>query len=383
VFQIFVGIFKIIISFWGRLTLADHLPLQRIDYLELYVGNAKQFAYYLCKGFGFQVVAYSGLETGCRDKTSYVVEQGDCRMVLTSPLGPESPIAGFVKEHGDGVKEIAFTVENAAKAYEAATSHGAIPVQEVQEYKDEFGVVKKSIIGTYGDTVHSFIERDGYSGPFLPGYVALEAPFSGKSKGLVAMDHVVGNVELGKMEEWVNYYEKALGFEQFIHFTDDDISTEYSSLMSKVMQSGLGRIKFPINEPASGKRKSQIQEYLDFYRGPGVQHIALKTNDILKTVEELKKEGVEFLQAPEAYYAELWDRIGTISEDVKQIQDLNILVDRDEEGYLLQIFTKPLLDRPTVFIEIIQRKGSRGFGNGNFKALFEAIEKEQERRGNL
>ena len=361
----------------------DHLPLQGIDYVELYVGNAKQFAYYLSRAFGFQVTAYAGMETGIRDKASYVLEQGDCRLVLTAGLGPESPITDFVKLHGDGVKEIAFAVDDAAAAYRAAVNRGAQSVHDVLEYRDEHGSVRKSAIGTYGDTVHSFVERERYDGPFLPGYKAVNNRFGGVDKGLLAIDHMVGNVELGRMEEWVRYYEQVLGFEQFKHFTDSDITTEYSALMSKVMQNGGGKIKFPINEPATGKRKSQIQEYLDFYRTPGVQHIAIKTDDILSTVTDLTAAGVEFLNAPDTYYEDLWTRVGAIDEDVKRIQDLNILVDRDEEGYLLQIFTKPLMDRPTLFLEIIQRKGSRGFGNGNFKALFEAIEKEQEKRGNL
>lgn len=363
--------------------MTDHLPLLGIDYMELYVGNAKQFAYYLSRGYGFRVVAYAGMETGVRDRVSYVLEQGDIRMVVTGALSADHPISEFVKFHGDGVKEIAFLVDDAAASYQAAVSHGAIPVSDVQTFEDENGSVRKSVVGTYGDTVHAFVHREGYTGPFWPGYRAMDNIFGGESKGLLAVDHTVGNVELGKMEYWVNYYEKALGFEQFVHFSDDDISTEYSALMSKVMQNGGGKIKFPINEPAVGKKKSQIQEYLDFYGGPGVQHIALKTNNIIKTVTEMQNAGVEFLSAPDSYYDELWDRIGAIDEDTKRLQELNILVDRDEEGYLLQIFTKPLMDRPTVFIEVIQRKGSRGFGNGNFKALFEAIEKEQERRGNL
>lgn len=361
----------------------DHLPLQGIDYVELYVGNAKQYAYYLTHAYGFQVIAFAGMETGVRDRASYVLEQGDCRLVVTAALSPDHPISDFVKLHGDGVKEIAFTVDDAALSYANATARGAIPVHDVQVLEDVHGVVKKSAIGTYGDTVHAFIERDAYEGVFLPGYQPIENPFPGEDKGLLAIDHIVGNVELGKMEEWVHYYEKALGFEQFIHFSDEDISTEYSALMSKVMQNGGGKIKFPINEPAVGKRKSQIQEYLDFYRTPGVQHIAIKTDDIIDTVSRMKACGAEFLHAPDSYYEDLWNRVGPIDEDTKRIQDLNILVDRDEEGYLLQIFTKPLQDRPTLFFEVIQRKGSRGFGNGNFKALFEAIEKEQAKRGNL
>lgn len=368
---------------WGKIGMADHLPLQGIDYVEMYVGNAKQFAYFLSKAYGFQVVAYAGMETGVRDKASYVLEQGDCRLVVTGALASDHPVAEFVKKHGDGVKVIAFTVDDATASYRESTSRGGIPVQDVQEFTDAHGTVRMSMVATYGETVHAFIEREAYNGPFLPGYQAMSNPFDGVSKGLLAIDHIVGNVELGKMDEWVSYYEKALGFEQFIHFSDDDINTEYSALMSKVMQNGGGKIKFPINEPAEGKRKSQIQEYLDFFGCPGVQHIALKTNDILKTVSDLQAVGVEFLSAPESYYEDLWNRIGAIDEDVKRIQDMNILVDRDEEGYLLQIFTKPLMDRPTLFFEIIQRKGSRGFGNGNFKALFEAIEREQEKRGNL
>jgi len=363
--------------------MTDHLPLQGIDYLEFWVGNAKQFSYYLSQGFGFRVTAYAGMETGLRDRTSYVLEQGDCRFVVTSALTPEHEITEFTKLHGDGVKEIAFLVDDAEASYEAAVRRGAKVVHGLQVLQDTHGTVKKSAIYTYGDTVHSFVERDAYDGPFLPGYKAMDNVFSAVDKGILTIDHVVGNVELGKMEEWVHFYEHVLGFQQFIHFSDDDINTEYSALMSKVMQNGGGKIKFPINEPAEGKRKSQIQEYLDFYKTPGVQHIALKTDDIVQTVTQLAQMGVQFLNAPDAYYNELWERIGPIDEDVKRIQELNILVDRDEEGYLLQIFTKPLLDRPTVFIELIQRKGSRGFGNGNFKALFEAIEAEQALRGNL
>jgi len=351
--------------------------------LEFYVGNAKQYAYFLSQAYGFEIVAFSGLETGVRDKVSYVLQQGNCRFVITGALGSDSPIAEWVKLHGDGIKEIAFIVDDATASYKESVSHGAIPIQDVVELTDEHGLVRKSVIGTYGDTVHAFIERDAYNGIFMPGYEPSPNLFGGVSMGLLAVDHVVGNVELGKMDEWVRYYEKALGFEQFIHFSDSDISTEYSALMSKVMQNGGGKIKFPINEPAEGKRKSQIQEFLEFYNGPGVQHVAIITKDILKTVDKLKAAGVEFLAAPKSYYQELWNRIGAIDEDIKRIEELNILVDRDEEGYLLQIFTKPIQDRPTVFFEIIQRKGSRGFGNGNFKALFEALETEQERRGNL
>jgi len=364
--------------------MTNYLPLQGIDYVEFYVGNAKQFAYYLCQGYGFRATAYAGLETGVRDKVSYVVEQGDIRFVVSAGLGPESPIVESVRMHGDGVKDIAFLVDDAGKSYRDAVAHGAVGVADVTEVSDANGTVRCAVIGTYGETVHSFIERRDYSGAFLPGYRPVDtSPFAGVAKGFLGIDHCVGNVELGKMDYWVRYYEQALGFEQFIHFSDDDINTEYSALMSKVMQNGGGKIKFPINEPAAGKKKSQIQEYLDYYRCPGVQHVALKTNNIIETVTALQARGIEFLEAPDAYYEELWNRIGDIDENVKEIEKLNILVDCDEEGYLLQIFSKPLMDRPTFFIEIIQRKGSRGFGNGNFKALFEAIEKEQERRGNL
>lgn len=361
----------------------DFFPIKKVDYIELYVGNAKQAMHYFGKGYGFKPIAYSGLETKNREFTSYVLKQKGIRLVVSSSLSAEHPIADFVRLHGDGVKDIALEVDNVENAYNEAVSRGAIAIQEPTEYADEHGVWKKAIVGTYGDTVHSLIERHAYSGPFAPGYVEYSSPFETEETGLLGVDHIVGNVELNKMEEWVNYYEKAFGFTQMIHFDDDDISTEYSALMSKVMQGGDGRIKFPINEPAEGKRKSQIQEFLDFYNTPGVQHIAVTTSNIIKTVAELKKNGVEFLSVPPSYYADLRERVGEIAEEVKDLEALDILVDRDEEGYLLQIFTKPVVDRPTLFFEIIQRKGSRGFGAGNFKALFEAIEREQEKRGNL
>ena len=356
-------------------------PVKNIHHIELYTGNAKQAAFYYAKAFGFKITAYKGLETGCRDRVSYVLEQGAIRLVLTGSLSDNTEIAQFVKKHGEGAKDISLLVKELDKTYYEAIERGGIAIKEPWIEEDENGKVKKAVIGTYGDTVHTIIEPIDYRGPFLPGFEAYEDFYQSASTGLVGVDHVVGNVE--DMEEWTNYYEKVFGFSVLKHFDDDDISTEYSALMSKVMTSGTGRIKFPINEPAEGKRKSQIEEYLDFYKGAGVQHIALLTNDIISTVAKLKENGVEFLTTPNTYYEELASRVGEIDEDVKKIQDLNILVDRDDEGYLLQIFTKPLVDRPTLFIEIIQRKGALGFGDGNFKALFESIEREQERRGNI
>jgi len=358
----------------------DFFAIRDVDYLEIYTGNAKQAAYFFCLSFGFRLVAYSGLETGNRDHVSYVLEQGKIRLVVSGAYGPDHPIAEFVKQHGDGVKDIALLVDDVESAFSEAVSRGGIPVKEPHELQDEHGVIKKAVIGTYGDTVHTLIERHQYHGLFAPGFAAPECDIPHHDAGLVAIDHVVGNVE--RMEEWVAYYENVMGFKQMIHFDDKDISTEYSALMSKVMHNG-GRIKFPINEPAQGKRKSQIQEYLEFYRGAGVQHVALLTNDIVKTVETLRRHGVVFLSTPDAYYDTLIERVGNIDESIEDLRRLNILVDRDDEGYLLQIFTQPIVDRPTLFIEIIQRKGARGFGEGNFKALFEAIEREQERRGNL
>jgi len=359
----------------------DFLPILDLDYLEFYAGNAKQTAYFFCRFFGFKPVAYSGLETGNREKTSYLLQQGNVRFLISGAYYPDHEIAAFVKKHGDGVKDIAMEVEDVERAFTEAVSRGAIVIREPYVEKDEHGELKKAVIGTYGDTVHTLVERKNYKGLFAPGFVASELPIPHESTGILGVDHVVGNVE--SMEEWVSYYEKVMGFKQLIHFDDKDISTEYSALMSKVMQNGTGRIKFPINEPAEGRRKSQIQEYLEFYHGAGVQHVALLTEDIVDTVEALRANGVEFLDTPDTYYEELTDRVGTIDEAVEDLRRLRILVDRDDEGYLLQIFTKPLVDRPTLFFEIIQRKGSRGFGEGNFKALFESIEREQARRGNL
>lgn len=356
-------------------------PVDNIHHVELYVGNAKQAAYYYSKAFGFQIIAYRGLETGCRDRVSYVLSQGAIRFVITGSLEDKTDVAEFVKLHGEGAKDIALKVSNVEKAYKGAVERGAIAIREPWVESDEGGTIKKAVIGTYGDTIHTLVETIDYKGVFLPGYQPYDFQIPSLSTGLVGIDHIVGNVEI--MDEWTTYYEKVFGFNVLKHFDDEDISTEYSALMSKVMTNGTGRIKFPINEPAEGKRKSQIQEYLDFYNGPGVQHLALLTNDIIATVKSLKENGVEFLDTPATYYEELTNRVGNIDEDIKKLQELSILVDRDDEGYLLQIFTKPIVDRPTLFIEIIQRKGALGFGDGNFKALFESIEREQERRGNI
>ena len=362
----------------------DHMPIEAVDHVELWVGNARQAAFYYQQAFGFRVAAYAGLETGSRDHTSYVLEQGEIRLVLTGALGPESEIAEFVHAHGDGAKRIALRVPDAAAAYREATARGADGIMAPHTEEDPDGRVVLSSIRLYGDVVMSFVERSGYSGAFLPGFQRVDnAAGKHAGVGIAAIDHIVGNVELGRMNEWVAWFEKVLGFEQLQHFTDEAISTEYSALMSKVMQNGSGKVKFPINEPAPGKRKSQIEEYLDFNRAPGVQHMALITGDIIGTVDHLRQRGVEFLTVPATYYEDLWQRVGEIREDVKEIERLNIMVDRDDEGYLLQIFTKPVQDRPTVFYEVIQRRGSRGFGEGNFKALFEAIEREQDKRGNL
>ncbi|HEU5437740.1 MAG TPA: 4-hydroxyphenylpyruvate dioxygenase [Ktedonobacterales bacterium] len=365
----------------------DFMPIKNWDHVELYVGNAKQAAHYYSQTFGFQPVAYAGLETGMRDRASYVLQQGKIRFVLTSGLSPESEIANFAWRHGDGVRDIALEVPNAAHAYHEALKRGARSAYEPIVSEDEHGRVTRAGIFTYGDTVHSFVERNDYHGPFLPGFRAVEAPAPQRERdaGLRAVDHCVGNVDLGAMEQWVGFYENVLGFTQMRHFTDADISTEYSALMSKVMEGGNGKIKFPINEPAASQKKgrSQIQEYLDYFGGPGVQHVAMITGDILKTVGKLKAQGVEFLSTPTSYYEELEGRVGTIDEPIAELAKLGILVDRDDDGYLLQIFTKNAEDRPTLFFEIIQRKGARGFGDGNFKALFEAIEREQALRGNL
>ncbi|MGE5703017.1 MAG: 4-hydroxyphenylpyruvate dioxygenase [Clostridia bacterium] len=359
----------------------DFFPIQDWDYVEFYVGNAKQAMHYFTKAFGFEAFAYSGLETGSRDKVSYVLKQNHITFVISGSLVPDGPIAEFVKKHGDGVKDIALRVDDCEQAFREAVARGAIPVMEPTEYSDEHGTVKKAAISTYGDNIHSFIERKQYNGVFFPGFQPYQSPIKTESTGLIGIDHMVGNVEV--MDEWVSYYEKVMGFTAVQNFSEDDISTEYSALMSKVMQSGTGRIKFPINEPAEGRRKSQIQEFLDFYRGPGVQHIALLTNDIVATVAKLRENGIDFLHVPDTYYEDLKERVGTIDEDIETLRGLRVLVDRDDEGYLLQLFSKPIVDRPTLFFEIIQRKGARGFGNGNFKALFESLEREQELRGNL
>ncbi|TVY10967.1 4-hydroxyphenylpyruvate dioxygenase [Paenibacillus cremeus] len=359
---------------------ADFFPVTDIEFIELYVGNAKQAAHFLSQGFGFRPIAYAGLETGETGKASYVLEQNRARIVVSGALAPDHPIAEFVKKHGDGVKDIALRVDDVEKSYNEAVSRGGVAIMEPREVTDSNGTVKMAAIGTYGDTIHTLIDRSGYKGLFLPKYEPCELQIPHQAVGLIGFDHVVGNVE--RMEEWVRYYEQVMGFKQMIHFDDEDISTEYSALMSKVMTSG-GRIKFPINEPAQGKRKSQIQEYLDFNQGAGVQHIAILTNDIISTVTQLQENGIDFLSTPDSYYEMLTERIGTIDEDLAKLRELNILVDRDDEGYLLQIFTKPIVDRPTLFMEIIQRKGAVGFGEGNFKALFESIEREQARRGNL
>lgn len=361
----------------------DTFPINGTDYIEFYVGNAKQSTTFYRAAFGFQLVGYRGPETGVRDRASYLLEQGKIRLVLTSPLGPDGFLAEHVRRHGDGVRDLAFWVDDARDAWAKAVERGASSVQEPTVVSDAHGEVVIAAISTYGDTIHSLIERRHYTGLFLPGFVAATSEFAPEPVGLLHVDHCVGNVELGRMNHWVSFYERVLGFHNLLTFDDKDISTEYSALMSKVMSNGNGRIKFPINEPASGKKKSQIEEYLDFYGGPGVQHIAVATDDIIETVRALRARGVEFLRTPTAYYDELQERVGTIDEPVDELARLGILVDRDDEGYLLQIFTKPVQDRPTLFFEIIQRKGAKGFGKGNFKALFESIEREQELRGNL
>jgi len=361
----------------------DFLPLKGTDYVELYVGNAKQAAFYYEMAFGFKTVAYAGPETGLKNKVSYVLQQGKIRLVLTGDLKGNTEIAEHVQRHGDGVKVLALWVDDARKSFDETVKRGAVPVHEPRVLKDEYGEVVTASIRTYGDTVHTFVERSRYDGPFLPGYEPYESLTFKGDVGLQYIDHCVGNVELGEMNEWVKFYEDVLGFRLLITFDDEDISTEYSALMSKVVSNGNGYVKFPINEPADGKRKSQIEEYIEFYNGAGVQHLAVATNDIVETVSRLRANGVEFLEVPDTYYEDLTERVGIIREDLKEVRDLNILVDRDEEGYLLQIFTKPVTDRPTMFFEIIQRRGATSFGKGNFKALFEAIEREQARRGNL
>ena len=361
----------------------DFLPINGTDYVELYVGNAKQAAHYYKTAFGFQSLAYAGLETGIRDKVSYVLVQDKIKLVLTTPLNSKSEINEHIRKHGDAVKVIALWVDDARKSFKETVNRGAKVCFEPIVEKDEFGEVIKSAIHTYGETIHIFIERKNYMGIFLPGFVSWKSDYNPAPTGLKFIDHMVGNVELGGMNQWAEFYAKTMGFANLVTFDDKDISTQYTALMSKVMTNGNGRIKFPINEPAAGLKKSQIEEYLDFHEGPGVQHIAVATDNIIHTVTEMKKRGVEFLYVPSDYYDTVGDRVGMIDEDLKVLKGLGILVDRDEEGYLLQIFTKPVEDRPTLFFEIIQRKGAKYFGKGNFKALFESIEAEQERRGTL
>jgi 4-hydroxyphenylpyruvate dioxygenase len=364
-------------------TTEDAFPINGTDYVEFYVGNAKQSAIYYQSAFGFELKAYKGPETGCKEYVSYMLQQDKIRIVLTSSLYEDSPIARHVAKHGDGVKTLALWVDDAEKAYYTAIERGAESDQRPVVLEDSFGKVTLSGIKTYGDTVHTFVDRSSYSGPFLPGYIAKESIRKVEPVGLMFIDHCVGNVELGQMNRWVKFYQDVMGFKLLITFDDKDISTKYTALMSKVVSNGNGYVKFPINEPASGLKKSQIEEYVEFYKGAGVQHIAVATDDILYTVRKLRENGVEFLYVPEVYYEDVMDRVGEIEENLEDLKAMNILIDRDEEGYLLQIFTRPIQDRPTVFFEIIQRKGATSFGKGNFKALFEAIEREQELRGNL
>jgi 4-hydroxyphenylpyruvate dioxygenase len=364
-------------------TATDTFPINGTDYIELYVGNAKQASHYYRTAFGFTLVGYQGPETGIRDRASYLLEQDKVRLILTTPIRPSGEIADHIYRHGDGVKDIAFWVDDAREAFRLAVERGAVPAREPSVLTDDAGEVVIAAIKTYGDTIHSLVERRNYRGLFMPGYKALETNYHPPSVGLRYVDHCVGNVELGAMNKWVAYYASVLGFFNLWSADDKMISTEYSALMSKVMSNGNGRIKFPLNEPAEGRKKSQIDEYLEFYGGPGVQHIAIATDDIVTTVRALRDRGVEFLHVPSTYYDSVIDRVGKIDEDLAPLRDLGILVDRDDEGYLLQIFTKPVEDRPTLFFEIIQRKGAKSFGAGNFKALFEAIEREQAARGNL
>ncbi len=361
----------------------DTFPINGTDFIEFYVGNAKQTALYYQHCYGFRLIAYKGPETGSKDVVSYVLQQGKIRFVITSALRPDHEILRHVAKHGDGVKVLALWVDNAEEAWQKAVERGAESAFEPYKVEDQDGYVKMAAIKTYGETIHTLVERSNYNGTFLPGYVPKSSPVQVKSLGFKHVDHCVGNVELGQMNKWVSFYEDVMGFKLLVTFDDKDISTEYSALMSKVVSNGNGYIKFPINEPAQGKKKSQIEEYLDFYLGAGVQHIALETENILYTVEALRNNGVEFLYVPENYYDTVMERVGKIDEKIEDLKRLNILVDRDEEGYLLQIFTKPIQDRPTVFFEIIERHGATSFGKGNFKALFEAIEREQELRGNL
>jgi 4-hydroxyphenylpyruvate dioxygenase len=361
----------------------DFLPLKGTDYIELYVGNAKQAAHFYKTAFGFQSLAYAGPETGVKDRASYVLVQEKIRLVLTTPLFPDHPISEQLTKHGDGVKIIALWVDDAYDAYLQTTSRGAESYMEPQTLVDEHGELKMSGIYTYGETVHLFIDRSNYNGPFMPGYKKWESHYNPEPTGLLYVDHCVGNVGWNQMNKWVKFYEDVMGFRNILTFDDKQISTEYSALMSKVMSNGNGYVKFPINEPAEGKKRSQVEEYLDFYGDEGVQHIAIATHNIVDTVNKLQDRGIEFLKVPTTYYDTLEERVGKIEEDIEPLKNLGILVDRDEEGYLLQIFTKPVEDRPTLFFEIIQRKGAKSFGAGNFKALFEALEREQELRGNL
>jgi len=361
----------------------DFLPLLGTDHVELYVGNAKQAAHYYMSAWGFQPLAYAGLETGMKDRVSYVLQQDKIRLVLTSPLKPGGDINRHIDQHGDGVKAIALWVDDAERSYKETVKRGAESYFEPKTLKDEFGEVVLSGIHTYGETVHVFVERSNYTGTFLPGYRPWDPHYQPESTGLKFIDHMVGNVGWNEMNKWVDFYAKVMGFAQLISFDDKDISTDYTALMSKVMSNGNGRIKFPINEPAEGRKKSQIEEYIEFYNGAGVQHMAMATDNIIETVSALKNRGVEFLTVPATYYETVLDRVGEIDEKLEPLKELGILIDRDDEGYLLQIFTKPILARPTLFIEIIQRKGAKSFGKGNFKALFEAIEREQESRGTL
>lgn len=361
----------------------DTFPINGTDYIEFYCGNAKQSSLFFQHVLGFQLVAYRGPETGVRNRASYLLQQDKIRFVLTSPLGPDGQIADHVRKHGDGVRDFAFWVDDARDAYAKAVDRGAVSIHEPEVTSDADGEVIIAAIGTYGDTIHSIVERRNYHGLFLPGFVPVQSNYASVSTGLKYIDHCVGNVELGRMNYWVEYYSRVLGFYNLLSFDDKQISTEYSALMSKVMSNGNGRIKFPINEPAAGKKKSQVEEYLDFYSGPGIQHIAIATDDIVKTVGELKRRGMEFLSIPASYYDTVLDRVGKIDEDLAPLAKLGILVDHDDEGYLLQVFSKPIQDRPTLFVELIQRKGAKSFGAGNFKALFESLEREQARRGNL
>jgi 4-hydroxyphenylpyruvate dioxygenase len=368
----------------AKTTQPDFLPLNGTDHVEFYVGNAKQAAHFYRTAMGMSLTAYRGPETGTRDSVSYLVEQNKIRFVLTTPLKPDDSIAAHILKHGDGVKDIALWVDDAESSWRETTKRGATSVREPFSLKDENGEVKISSIALYGDTIHSFVERKNYNGHFLPGFRAVAQPDAlARPVGLKHVDHMVGNVGWGEMNRWVAFYRDIMGFRQYQHFDDKDISTEYSALMSKVMANSNDRVKFPINEPAEGKKRSQIEEYLDFYQGPGVQHIAMATDNIIETVSRLRTQGIEFLRVPNTYYEELEGRVGKIDEPVKELRELGVLVDRDDDGYMLQIFTKPVEDRPTLFFEIIERKGSRSFGKGNFKALFEAIEREQGLRGNL